>query len=140
MAADEIEIKRLIDAEAAYLKRADADADEANVRRAGLAEDSEVNDLHDGTRADQADALRCRANAQVSGGNFKPGSVFAKTHLDGKFVIEVIDLKKQPHLAREHAIVAIPTLVRQLPVPIRKIIGDLSDTQKVLVNLDVRGR
>ncbi len=61
-----------------------------------------------------------------------------KDHLDGKFVVEVIDLKKQPHLAREHAIVAIPTLVRQLPVPIRKIIGDLSDTQKVLVNLDVR--
>jgi circadian clock protein KaiB len=58
-------------------------------------------------------------------------------HLDGKFVIEVVDLKKEPHLAREHSIVAIPTLVRQLPVPIRKIIGDLSDTHKVLVSLNV---
>lgn len=60
-----------------------------------------------------------------------------KEHLESKFVVEVVDLKKAPHLAREHSIVAIPTLVRQLPVPIRKIIGDLSDTQKVLVSLNV---
>lgn len=58
-------------------------------------------------------------------------------HLAGQYVVDVIDLKEAPHLAREHNIVAIPTLVRQLPVPIRKIIGDLSDTQKVLVNLSV---
>jgi circadian clock protein KaiB len=61
-------------------------------------------------------------------------------HLEGKFVVEVVDLKKEPHLAREHGIVAIPTLVRQLPVPIRKIIGDLSDTHKVLVSLNVGER
>lgn len=60
-----------------------------------------------------------------------------KDHLEGKYVVEVIDLKQQPNLAREHGIVAIPTLVRQLPVPIRKIIGDLSDTHKVLVSLNV---
>jgi circadian clock protein KaiB len=60
-----------------------------------------------------------------------------KEHLDSSFVVEVIDLRKEPKLAREHSIVAIPTLVRQLPVPIRKIIGDLSDTQKVLVSLNV---
>lgn len=58
-------------------------------------------------------------------------------HLSGQYVIEVVDLREQPHLAREHNIVAIPTLVRQLPVPIRKIIGDLSDTHKVLVHLKV---
>lgn len=58
-------------------------------------------------------------------------------NLPGQFAIEVVDLKQAPHLAREHNIVAIPTLVRQLPVPIRKIIGDLSDTQKVLVHLAV---
>lgn len=58
-------------------------------------------------------------------------------HLAGKFKVEVIDLKKSPQLAREHGIVAIPTLVRELPVPIRKIIGDLSDTQKVLVHLAI---
>lgn len=58
-------------------------------------------------------------------------------HLAGQYVVEVIDLKRSPHLAREHDIVAIPTLVRQLPVPIRKIIGDLSDAEKVLVHLSI---
>jgi circadian clock protein KaiB len=58
-------------------------------------------------------------------------------HLAGKYKVEVVDLKKSPQLAREHGIVAIPTLVKALPVPIRKIIGDLSDTQKVLVHLSV---
>lgn len=58
-------------------------------------------------------------------------------HLADKYKVEVIDLKKHPQLAREHGIVAIPTLVKELPVPIRKIIGDLSDTQKVLVHLAV---
>lgn len=60
-------------------------------------------------------------------------------HLPGRYAVEVIDLKQQPHLAREHSIVAIPTLVRELPVPLKKIIGDLSDTHKVLVNLKVEG-
>jgi circadian clock protein KaiB len=60
-------------------------------------------------------------------------------HLAGKYKVEVVDLKKHPQLAREHGIVAIPTLVKELPVPIRKIIGDLSDTQKVLVHLSVEG-
>jgi circadian clock protein KaiB len=58
---------------------------------------------------------------------------------DIQYVIEVVDLKQNPILAREHGIVAIPTLVRRLPVPIRKIIGDLSDTHKVLVHLRVSG-
>jgi circadian clock protein KaiB len=60
-------------------------------------------------------------------------------HLAGKYKVEVVDLKKSPQLAREHNIVAIPTLVKELPVPIRKIIGDLSDTPKVLVHLAVEG-
>ncbi|MDN5926574.1 MAG: circadian clock KaiB family protein [Hyphomicrobiales bacterium] len=60
-------------------------------------------------------------------------------HLDAQYIVEVVDLKQNPILARKHGIVAIPTLVRQLPIPIRKIIGDLSDTQKVLVHLDVNG-
>ncbi|WP_018899492.1 circadian clock KaiB family protein [Rhizobium sp. 2MFCol3.1] len=59
--------------------------------------------------------------------------------LPGRYVVEVVDLKKQPHLAREHNIVAIPTLVRELPTPIRKVIGDLSNTEKVLINLQVSG-
>ena|ERR1041384_7803129 len=59
-------------------------------------------------------------------------------HLKGSYQIEVIDLLKHPQLARGDQIVAIPTLVRRLPPPVRKIIGDLADTIKVLVGLDVR--
>jgi len=61
-------------------------------------------------------------------------------HGDGGFTVKVVDLKENPRLAREHNIVAIPTLVRKLPVPIQKIIGDLSDTQKVLVHLQLDGQ
>ena len=59
-------------------------------------------------------------------------------HLDGRYRIEVIDLIKNPQLAQGDQILAIPTLVRNLPKPIRKIIGDLSDTERVLVGLDLR--
>ena len=57
---------------------------------------------------------------------------------DGGYHVEVIDLMKNPALARDHQILAIPTLVRSLPVPICKIIGDLSDTDRVMVGLDIR--
>lgn len=60
-------------------------------------------------------------------------------HLDGKYDLEVIDLMKHPQLAQGDQILAIPTLVRNLPVPIRKIIGDLSNVDRVLVGLDLRG-
>ena len=60
-------------------------------------------------------------------------------HLNDRYRIEVIDLAKNPALARDHQILAIPTLVRSLPVPIRKIIGDLSDTERVVVGLDIPG-
>jgi circadian clock protein KaiB len=59
-------------------------------------------------------------------------------HLKGKYRIEVIDLLEHPQLAKGDQILAIPTLVRQLPPPLKKIIGDLSDTEKVLVGLDLR--
>ncbi len=59
-------------------------------------------------------------------------------HLVGKYTIEVIDLVVNPKLARGDQIIAIPTLVRKLPEPIRKIIGDLSNTERVLVGLDLR--
>jgi len=61
-------------------------------------------------------------------------------HLAGEYSIEVIDLTKTPQLARGDQIVAVPTLVRRLPEPVRKIIGDLSDTEKVLIGLDLRPR
>ena len=59
-------------------------------------------------------------------------------HLKGRYRVEVIDLLKHPQLARGDQIVAIPTLVRKLPTPVRKIIGDLSNTAGVLVGLDLR--
>jgi len=59
-------------------------------------------------------------------------------HLAGEFEIEVIDLIENPRLAKDDQIVAIPTLVRKLPEPIRKIIGDLSDTERTLVGLHLR--
>ena len=59
-------------------------------------------------------------------------------YLEGKYRIEVIDLLEKPQLARGDQILAIPTLVRNLPMPIRKIIGDLSNTERVLVGLDLR--
>jgi circadian clock protein KaiB len=61
-------------------------------------------------------------------------------HLAGEYHIEVIDLIKSPQLAYWDQILAIPTLVRKLPEPIRKIIGDLSNTERVLVGLDLRAR
>jgi circadian clock protein KaiB len=59
-------------------------------------------------------------------------------HLQGKFHVEVVDLLKNPHLAEGDQILAVPTLVRRLPPPLKKIIGDLSNTQRVLVGLDLR--
>jgi circadian clock protein KaiB len=58
-------------------------------------------------------------------------------HLKGRYSIEVIDLVKTPRLAKDDQILALPTLVRKLPEPVRKIIGDLSNTERVLVGLDL---
>ena len=61
-----------------------------------------------------------------------------EVHLKGRYCIEVVDLVEQPQLSKGDQILAIPTLVRKLPQPVRKIIGDLSDTERVLVGLDLR--
>ena len=63
---------------------------------------------------------------------------FCEENLKGQYTIEVVDLVKQPKLAREDQILAIPTLVRKLPSPMKKIIGDLSNTERVLVGMDLR--
>jgi circadian clock protein KaiB len=80
----------------------------------------------------------------VAGQSAKSLTAFAnlkkicEEHLEGKYRIEVIDLLQNPQLAKGDQILAVPTLVRKLPVPIRKIIGDLSNTERVLVGLDLR--
>ena len=61
-------------------------------------------------------------------------------HLKGRYELEIIDLVQKPQLARGDQILAVPTLVRRLPEPVKKIIGDLSNTERVLVGLDLRGR
>lgn len=59
-------------------------------------------------------------------------------HLAGKYRIEIVDLLKNPTLAKGDQILAIPTLVRQLPPPVKKLIGDLANTQRVLIGLDIK--
>jgi circadian clock protein KaiB len=61
-------------------------------------------------------------------------------HLQGRYEIEIVDLLENPQLARGDQILAVPTLVRRLPEPIKKIIGDLSNTERVLVGLDLHER
>jgi circadian clock protein KaiB len=64
--------------------------------------------------------------------------LICEEHLAEKYQIEIIDLLQNPQLARGDQILAVPTLVRKLPEPVRRIIGDLSDTERVLVGLDLR--
>ena len=91
-----------------------------------------------------ADAAFWELRLYVAGQTAKSVTAFAnlkrvcEEHLAGKYKIEVIDLLVNPQLARGDQIIAIPTLVRRLPEPIRKIIGDLSNTERVLVGLQLR--
>jgi circadian clock protein KaiB len=71
---------------------------------------------------------------------FKNLKDICEEYLKGEYHIEVIDLMENPTLARGDQILAVPTLVRKLPQPIRKIIGDLSNTERVLVGLDIQPR
>jgi circadian clock protein KaiB len=86
----------------------------------------------------------CILRLYVAGQTRKSLAAFAnlkkicEEHLAGRYKIEVIDLLEKPQLAKGDQILAIPTLVRQLPPPLKKIIGDLSNTEKVLVGLDLR--
>src|SRR5947209_2620094 len=59
-------------------------------------------------------------------------------HLPGRYVLEVVDIHQQPSLARGEQIIAAPTLIKKLPAPLRKVVGDLSDTTRVLMGLDIR--
>jgi circadian clock protein KaiB len=85
-----------------------------------------------------------RLRLYVAGQTAKSLTAFAnlkricEEHLRGVYRIEVVDLLEEPQLAGGDQILAIPTLVRRLPQPVRKIIGDLSDTERVLVGLDLR--
>jgi circadian clock protein KaiB len=96
------------------------------------------------TKAEKPENSRWQLRLYVAGQTPKSIVAFTnlkklcETHLAGRYEIEVIDLLKNPKLAAGDQILAIPTLVRKLPTPVRKIIGDLSNEHRVLVGLDVR--
>lgn len=95
--------------------------------------------------AEQKDSKTCwQLRLYVAGHTPKSAAAFANLHkicdehLKGRYRLEVIDLMRQPQLAAGDQILAVPTLVRNLPLPLRKILGDLSNTERVLVGLDIR--
>jgi circadian clock protein KaiB len=63
--------------------------------------------------------------------------IFCEKHLAGRYELQVIDVYQQPELARTEQIVAVPTLIKKLPLPLRRLIGDMSDESRVLVGLDI---
>lgn len=65
---------------------------------------------------------------------------FCEKHLAGRYELQVIDVYQQPELARTEQIVAVPTLIKKLPLPLRRLIGDMSDEERVLVGLDILPR
>jgi len=97
--------------------------------------------------AEQKDGETCwQLRLYVAGHTPKSLAAFANLHkicdehLKGRYRLEVIDLMRQPQLAAGDQILAVPTLVRKLPPPIRKIVGDLSDTDRLLIGLQLRPR
>jgi len=93
------------------------------------------------TRATPADVWTLRlyvaGRTPISLAAFANLKRLCAAHLNGRYAIEVIDLVETPRRARDDQILAVPTLVRMLPGPVRKVIGDLSDTKRVLVGLDL---
>jgi len=100
----------------------------ARPRRASAADDPDVWNLRLYIAGQTPKSARAISNLRK----------ICEEHLAGRYLIEVIDLLKEPQLARGDQIFAIPTLVRRLPHPIKKIIGDLSNSERVLVGLDLR--
>jgi circadian clock protein KaiB len=100
--------------------------------------------LPESEASSEARRVRWELRLYVAGQTPKSVKAFAnlkricEEYLHGQYRIEIIDLVEQPQLAAGDQILAIPTLVRKLPEPMRKIIGDLSNTERVLVGLDVR--
>ena len=87
--------------------------------------------------AEWTEAL-CGRQTQKSVAAFTNLKRICETHLKGKYEIEIVDLLENPTLAKGDQIVAVPTLVRRLPPPVKKIIGDLAHADRVLVGLDLR--
>lgn len=99
----------------------------------------------DGARADAGDPGDARAVLRLFVASLTPRSVTAiqavtaicETHLAGRCQLEIIDIYEQPGLAKTEQIVAVPTLIKMLPLPLRRLIGDLSDQERLLRSLDL---
>ena len=97
-----------------------------------------------GSNGSSPDTAQWMLRLYVAGNTSNSVAAFAnlkeicEVHLGGKYQIEVVDLLSQPQLAAGDQIIAVPTLVRKLPRPVKQIIGDLSNTERVLVGLDLR--
>ena len=106
----------------------------------GKEDNVNINDLNPAENSDQVYNLRLYVAGQTpkSLAAFANLKAICEEHLQNKYTIEIIDLMENPQLASGDQIVAIPTLVRKLPEPLRKIIGDLSNTERVLVGLDLK--
>ena len=102
----------------------------ASAPASGAATDGEVWDLRLYVAGQSPKSMRAFTNLKS----------FCEKHLAGKFRIEVVDLLKNPQLAAGDQILAIPTLVRKVPAPMRKIIGDMSNEERTLVGFDLRPR
>jgi circadian clock protein KaiB len=98
-----------------------------------------------GQGARKSARIEYRLRLYVAGQNVRSVAAIAnlkrvcEEHLHGRYAVEVIDLLEHPQLAKGDQILAVPTLVLKLPEPVRKIIGDLSNTDRVLVGLDLKG-
>jgi circadian clock protein KaiB len=106
--------------------------------------DHDADTAASGPQADAAPKAEWQLRLYVAGQTTKSRAALAnlqrvcETHLAGRYHIEVVDLLVNPRLAAGDQILAVPTLVRKVPEPMRKIIGDLSNEERVLVGLDVR--
>jgi circadian clock protein KaiB len=103
-----------------------------------------LQDIAEGKSPEQSDAEVWNLRLYVAGPTPRSIAAFAnlkrlcEEHLSGQYNIEVVDLVKHPQLAADDQIVAIPTLVRKLPQPLRKLVGDLRDSERALVGLQIR--
>ncbi len=95
-----------------------------------------------GTQADERYVLRLFVSGATPRSAQAIGNIKAicERELAGRYELEVIDIYQQPELARHYQIIAVPALIKTLPAPIRLLIGDLSETERVLVGLDLRPR
>jgi circadian clock protein KaiB len=105
-------------------------------------DENDVNAGNGGSDDDETYNLRLYVAGQTSKGVRAVENLrrICDEHLSGRYRIEVIDLLENPQLGKGDQILAVPTLVRRLPEPIKRIIGDLSNTERVLVGLDLRSR